>query len=60
MNANASKAETTSKTEEKKVETTEKKEQKTAPAEKEAQDAYLEMLLLLKYISISFSIHLAQ
>lgn len=46
---NASKAETTSKTEEKKVETTEKKEQKTAPAEKEAQDAYLEMVSHAEY-----------
>lgn len=49
MNANASKAETTSKTEEKKLETTEKKEQKTAPAEKEAQDAYLEMVSHAEY-----------
>lgn len=49
MNANASKAETTSKTEEKKLETAEKKEQKTAPAEKEAQDAYLEMVSHAEY-----------
>lgn len=49
MNANASKAETTSKTEEKKLETTEKKELKTAPAEKEAQDAYLEMVSHAEY-----------
>lgn len=49
MNANASKAETTSKTEEKKLETTEKKEQKTAPAEKETQDAYLEMVSHAEY-----------
>ena len=49
MNANASKAETTSKTEEKKLETAEKKEQKTAPAEKEIQDAYLEMVSHAEY-----------
>lgn len=49
MNANASKAETTSKTEEKKLETAEKKEQKTAPAEKETQDAYLEMVSHAEY-----------
>lgn len=49
MNANASKAETTSKTEEKKLETAEKKEQKPVSAEKEAQDAYLEMVSHAEY-----------
>lgn len=49
MNANASKAETTSKTEEKKLETAEKKEHKPVSAEKEAQDAYLEMVSHAEY-----------
>ena len=49
MNANASKAETTSKTEEKKLETAEKKEHKPISAEKEIQDAYLEMVSHAEY-----------